>query len=46
VIALIEWSSQTLLAADATDLTHAQVIADFLAEQRQAGHLTYETGRS
>jgi uncharacterized protein DUF4265 len=44
--ALIEWSPCKLLAVDAADDEHAQVVADFLAEHERAGHLTYETGIS
>jgi hypothetical protein len=44
--ALLEWSSANLLAVDAADEAHAQVIADYLAEQERAGRLMYETGRS
>lgn len=43
---IIEWSSRNLLAVDAVDREHAQLVADFLAEREQAGHLVYETGRS
>lgn len=43
---MIEWSSSNLLAVDAVDREHAQLVADFLAEREQAGHLVYETGRS
>lgn len=43
---VIEWSSRNLLAVDAVDREHAQLVADFLAEREQAGHLVYETGRS
>lgn len=43
---MIEWSSRNLLAVDAVDREHAQLVADFLAEREQAGHLVYETGRS
>lgn len=43
---LIEWSSPNLLAVDAVDEEHAQVVADFLAGRQQAGQLIYETGRS
>jgi hypothetical protein len=43
---LIEWSSRNLLAVDAADLEHAQLVADFLAEQQRADRLIYETGRS
>ncbi len=44
--ALLEWSSANLLAVDAADEAHAQVIADHLAEQEREGLLMYETGRS
>jgi hypothetical protein len=44
--ALLEWSSPNLLGVDAADEAHAQVIADYLAEQHRAGRLMYETGRS
>ena len=44
--ALLEWSSVNLLAVDAADASHAQVIADFLAEQERCGRLTFETDRS
>jgi len=43
---LIEWSSRNLLAVDAADSEHAQLVADFLMEREKAGHLVYETGRS
>jgi hypothetical protein len=43
---LTEWSSRNLLAVDAVDLEHAQLVADFLVEREKAGHLVYETGRS
>lgn len=43
---LIEWSSRNLLAVDAVDAGHAQLVADFLMEREKAGHLVYETGRS
>jgi len=43
---LIEWSSRNLLAVDAVDLEHGQLVADFLMEREKAGHLVYETGRS
>lgn len=43
---LIEWSSRNLLAVDAVDREHAQLVADFLAEREKAGDLVYETGRS
>lgn len=44
--ALLEWSSVTLLAVDATDGAHAQKVADFLYEREQLGQLLYETGKS
>ena len=44
--ALLEWSSQNLLAIDARDDGHAQVIADFLANREAKGDLVYETGRT
>jgi hypothetical protein len=43
---LLEWSSSNLLAVDAIDLQHAQVVADILTDRQKAGHLHYETGRS
>lgn len=43
---LVEWSSRNLLAVDAADEEHAQLVADFLMEREKAGHLVYETGRS
>lgn len=42
---LIEWSSSNLLAVDAIDQEHAQLVADLLADREKAGHLIYETGR-
>ena len=44
--ALLEWSSRNLLAVDAIDADHAQVVADCLAEHERGGRLEYETGRS
>jgi hypothetical protein len=44
--ALIEWSSENLLAVDARDASHAQLIANRLAEAEDAGQLIYETGRT
>lgn len=44
--ALIEWSSENLLAVDARDAAHAQQIADYLQEQENAGRLMYETGKT
>jgi hypothetical protein len=43
---LVEWSSRNLLAVDAVDREHAQLVADFLAERERLGQLVYETGRS
>jgi hypothetical protein len=43
---LVEWSSRNLLAIDAPDGDHAQLVADFLMEREKAGHLLYEIGRS
>jgi Domain of unknown function (DUF4265) len=43
---MIEWSSRNLLAVDAADSEHAQLVAHFLMEREKAGHLIYETGRS
>jgi hypothetical protein len=42
---LIEWSSQNLVAVDAADREHAQLVADRLMKHEKAGHLVYETGR-
>lgn len=44
--ALLEWSSQNLLAVDLPDKEQAGIAADFLAEHTQQGHLIYETGRT
>jgi Domain of unknown function (DUF4265) len=44
--ALLEWSSTNLLAVDAADAHEAQVVADFLSDQEDRGHLKYETGHS
>jgi Domain of unknown function (DUF4265) len=44
--ALLEWSSRNLLAVDARDAAHAQVIADFLADRESKGQLVYETGKT
>jgi hypothetical protein len=43
---LIEWSSQNLLAVDAVDGQHAQLVANLLMRHEKAGHLVYETGSS
>jgi hypothetical protein len=42
---LIEWSSPNLLAVDAVDKEHAEMVAGFLAEREREGQLVYETGR-
>jgi Domain of unknown function (DUF4265) len=44
--ALLEWSSPNLLAVDARDAAHGQVIADFLADRESKGQLVYETGKT
>lgn len=44
--ALLEWSSINLLAVDAADKSHAQVIADYLLSQSDQGRLLFETGRT
>ena len=44
--ALLEWSSANLLAVDAGDQAHAQVVADFLQEREELGQLLYETGKT
>ena len=44
--ALLEWWSPRLLAVDASDQSHAQRIADYLADQERRGRLAYETGRT
>lgn len=41
-----EWSSHSMVAVDARDAAHGQVIADYLWEQEQLGRLVYETGRT
>jgi hypothetical protein len=38
--------SRNLLAVDAVDLEHAQMVADLHADSEKAGRLVYETGRS
>jgi Domain of unknown function (DUF4265) len=43
--ALLERSSANLLAVDAHDQAHAEVIANFLQEREDLGQLMYETGR-
>jgi hypothetical protein len=44
--ALLEWSSPSLLAVDASNEAHARTIADFLQKEEDQGHLMYETGRT
>lgn len=43
--ALTEWSSEKLLAVDASDEALAQVVADELARGERAGRWIYEAGR-
>ena len=43
--ALLEWSSDSMLAADARDAEHGQEVADFLFDQEMQGRLIYETGK-
>lgn len=43
---LLEWSGMSMIAVDARDATHASEVESFLAERRDAGHLTYEVGRT
>lgn len=40
-----EWYSQNLVAIDASDDSHAQAIANLLADREHHGELVYETGR-
>jgi hypothetical protein len=44
--AQLEWSSPRLLALDARNAAHAQVIADFLADRQRRGQPIYEAGKS
>lgn len=44
--ALLEWSSDNLLAVDAADRESAAVIAAYLSAQERKGRLVYENGRS
>lgn len=44
--ALLEWSSVNLVAVDARDEQHAQVIADYPGGAEGRGELIYETGGS
>lgn len=41
-----EWSSENLLAIDASTQETAQVLADALAALQQEGQVTFETGRT
>lgn len=42
---LVEWSSDNLLAVDASSQEQAQLVADILESREKRGHLVYETGR-
>lgn len=44
--ALLDWSSATPLAVDASDETHGQEIADYLSDQENGRRLVYETGKT
>ena len=44
--ALLEWSSDTLLAVDVPTATQAQEVADFLAERERLEQVLFETGRT
>lgn len=44
--AVIEWSSPTMLAADAKDLDRAREMADVLVAGEKAGLLVFEAGQS
>lgn len=44
--ALVEWSSPKMFAVDVSDAMQAQLVADYLTAEEQAGHLEYETGRT
>jgi hypothetical protein len=43
--ALFEWSSKNLVAIDARDVNHAEVVADFLQDLQDRGELVFETGK-
>jgi len=45
VEALFEWSSKNLVAIDARDADHAQLVADFLQDLQDRGELIFETGK-
>ncbi|WP_162243181.1 MULTISPECIES: DUF4265 domain-containing protein [unclassified Leifsonia] len=44
--ALLEWSSQSLVAIDARDVEHANELAEYLAQCESRGLLLYETGKA
>lgn len=44
--AIMEFSSESLIAVDARDEPHSQQIAGFLIERENLGQLLYETGRT
>jgi len=44
--ALLEWSSENLLAVDAANETEAVAVADYLRVKEEAGELVFETGRT
>ena len=44
--ALLEWSSSNLVAIDAATEELASLVAAWLLEREQQGHLMYETGKS
>lgn len=44
--ALLEWSSDNMVAVDAPSIARAQPIADYLLDAQQNGRLMYETGKS
>ena len=46
VAALLEWSSERLLAVDARDAEHAAAVADLLQAREDRGQPRYETGRT
>jgi hypothetical protein len=44
--AMAEWSSASLLAVDAQDAAHAQLLADYLVGEENDGRIVYETGQT
>jgi hypothetical protein len=44
--ALLEWASKDLLAVDARDREHAELLAKYLTANEQSGRFVYEIGRS